>query len=233
VFLVWAETDVTRQQVFPYNPAFMATPGEIVKAGFDAALRPFSDLIMKIAGPAADEIGLTLQDHVKVFRLKRQLRLLERVKDMVGEEEPQRVPLRIVEEVVQAASVEESDDLQDCWAALLANAALDANKVHPAFIEVLKQLNAQEAQMLDLISNNRRLASETTLLSELPLSDEIILTEEQRQRALKRFDDHTSNLLRLGLIEIKTVERDDTYISFTTFGRSFRDACRPPEKERG
>lgn len=211
----------------------MATPGEIVKAGFDAALRPFSDLIMKIAGPAADEIGLTLQDHVKVFRLKRQLRLLERVKDMVGEEEPQRVPLRIVEEVVQAASVEESDDLQDCWAALLANAALDANKVHPAFIEVLKQLNAQEAQMLDLISNNRRLASETTLLSELPLSDEIILTEEQRQRALKRFDDHTSNLLRLGLIEIKTVERDDTYISFTTFGRSFRDACRPPEKERG
>ena len=233
MFLVWAETDVTRQQVFPYNPAFMATPGEIVKAGFDAALRPFSDLIMKIAGPAADEIGLTLQDHVKVFRLKRQLRLLERVKDMVGEEEPQRVPLRIVEEVVQAASVEESDDLQDCWAALLANAALDANKVHPAFIEVLKQLNAQEAQMLDLISNNRRLASETTLLSELPLSDEIILTEEQRQRALKRFDDHTSNLLRLGLIEIKTVERDDTYISFTTFGRSFRDACRPPEKERG
>jgi len=84
-----------------------------LNAGLDAALKPFSDLIMKIAGPAADEIGLTLQDHVRVFRLKRQLRLLERVKEMLADREPQRVPLKIIEEIVEHGSVEESDDLQD------------------------------------------------------------------------------------------------------------------------
>lgn len=208
----------------------MANPGEIVKAGFDAALKPFIDLIMKIAGPAADEIGLTLQDHVRVFRLKRQLRLLDRVKEMLADREPQRVPLKIIQEVVENASVEESDDLQDRWAALLANAALDAKNVHPAFIEVLKQLTPREAQLLDLISDNRRVATETAVLSEIPLSDEIIMSEEDEHRALKRFKEESSNLVRLGLIEVKIVEQGETYISFTTFGRSFRDACHTPGK---
>jgi len=217
----------------------MVSPGEIVKAGFDAALKPFTDLIMKIAGPAADEIGLTLQDQVKVFRLKRQLRLLERVKEMLGDREPQRVPLKLFQEVVENASVEESDDLQDRWAALLANAALDADSVHPAFIEVLKQLTPQEARLLDLISENRRAATETALLGEIPISDEILMSKSDPQRALKRFDEVSNNLVRLGLIELRVSQKDppgmyfgsnDTYVSFTTFGRAFRDACHAPDE---
>jgi len=196
----------------------------------DAALKPLTDLIMKMAGPAAEEIGLTLQDHVRVFRLKRQLRLLERVKEMLADREPQRVPLKIIQEVVENASVEESDDIQDRWAALLANAALDTKSAHPAFVEVLKQLTSREAQLLDLISNNRRIATETALLSEIPLSEEIIMSKKDEQRALKRFNEESSNLVRLGLIEVKIGQQDETYISFTTFGRSFRDACHAPEK---
>ncbi len=54
----------------------MADEDKIVKAGVEAALKPFADLLEKLTGPAAEEIGLTVKDHVRVFRFRRQLRLL-------------------------------------------------------------------------------------------------------------------------------------------------------------
>ena len=62
----------------------MADEDKLVKAVVEAALRPFADLLDKLAGPAAKELGLALKDHVRVFRFKRQLRLFERVKEILA-----------------------------------------------------------------------------------------------------------------------------------------------------
>jgi hypothetical protein len=53
----------------------MSDAYDLAKAGFDAAVAPIADLIKRMAGPAADEIGLMVQDHVKFVRWKRQQRL--------------------------------------------------------------------------------------------------------------------------------------------------------------
>ena len=45
----------------------------IVKAGVEAAMKPVVDVIDKIVGPAAEELGHTLQDTVRVFRLQRRV----------------------------------------------------------------------------------------------------------------------------------------------------------------
>jgi hypothetical protein len=50
----------------------MADENKLVKAGVEAALGSFADLLEKLAGPTAEEIGLTLKDHVHAFRLPRQ-----------------------------------------------------------------------------------------------------------------------------------------------------------------
>src|SRR5438270_2292499 len=98
----------------------MADEDKLVKAGVEAALKPFADLLEKLAGPAAEEIGLTLKDHVRVFRLKRRLRLLARVQEMLAGSnlEAHRVPLKILGPIIENATVEDDDDLQDKWAAL-------------------------------------------------------------------------------------------------------------------
>jgi hypothetical protein len=40
---------------------------------------PVSELVKKLAGPAAEEVGLSLQDSVKVWRAKRQYKLFEKM----------------------------------------------------------------------------------------------------------------------------------------------------------
>ena len=126
---------------------------ELVKAGVEAVLKPVTDLIDKIAGPAAEELGLTIQDQVRVFRFRLQLRLWHEVKQICEEAgiQPQRVPLKVLLPIVENASLEEDDDLQEIWANLLANAA-DPRQLSPvlaSFVDILKELSAQDVKFLD------------------------------------------------------------------------------------
>ena len=131
----------------------MSDDADLVKAGVqgtvEGALAPFSDLLRKLAGPGVEELGLTIRDSVRVFRIKRQLRLFERVQHMLNEAgaEPNRVPLKILVPVIEGASLEEDDELQDLWAALLANAATSGD-ARAAYAEVLRQLSRHEVLLL-------------------------------------------------------------------------------------
>ena len=63
-------------------PALLKMNDELAKAEANA-LDKLADLIHKLAGPAAEELGETLRDSLKVYRIKRQLRLMQRVEEMV------------------------------------------------------------------------------------------------------------------------------------------------------
>jgi hypothetical protein len=132
---------------------------ELVKAGIEAitseTIKPVSDLIRSLFGPAAEEAGLMLKDHVRVFRAKRQLRLYLRTAEIFEKTglTPQRVPLKLLFPIVENASVEESDDLQDRWANLLAHAAdpAEAHTVSISFPTILRKLTPRQARFLDAI----------------------------------------------------------------------------------
>lgn len=112
----------------------MADDSELVKAGVEgfssAAFKGVNALLQSLLGPAAEEAGLMLKDHVRVFRAERQLclyrRTIERLQKM--DVRPQRVPLKLLFPIVENASMEESDELQDRWANLLAHAAEQKNR---------------------------------------------------------------------------------------------------------
>jgi hypothetical protein len=136
----------------------MADEDKLVKAGVEAALKPFADLLEKLAGPVAEEIGLTLKDHFRVVRFKRQMRLLQGVKDICTDAsiEPQKVPMKVLLPLVEAVSIEETDELQDIWANMLANAAAGNDRgpgVEPVFPLILKELGIQEVRFLDQLYN--------------------------------------------------------------------------------
>ena len=123
---------------------------DLAKAGAEAAMQPFAELIQKIAGPAAEEIGLTLRDHVRFFRMKRRVRLMERTDEFIKKKgiEPHRVPLKMLATVVENATLEDDDSLQDMWAALLANAATAEQRPEVMLAEILRQLSPADAHLL-------------------------------------------------------------------------------------
>lgn len=132
---------------------------ELMKAGIEAttsaALKPVSDLIRSLFGPAAEEAGLMLQDHVRVFRAKRQLRLYQRTAEIFAKTgvTPQHVPLKLLFPIIESASVEESDELQDRWANLLAHAA-DPDQVETvsiSFTTTLRELTPRQVKYLDAL----------------------------------------------------------------------------------
>jgi hypothetical protein len=193
------------------------------RATADAAFAPVADFIRQLAGPAAEELGLTLRDHVRVFRFERQLRLWSRVKEMVERTgiPPHMVPLKLLGPVIQSAELEEDDGLQDRWAALLTNAATDGVKVHPAFIDILRQLTSLDAQFLDRIS---KLASPDDSVVASTFGIEFGDSDVFNSLNLE-------NLERLGLIWTTTVTVNGAppRHGITKFGSEFIRACREPK----
>ena len=71
---------------------------------------PVSELVKKLAGPAAEEVGLSLQDSVKVWRAKRQYKLFEKMNGFIADAgfEPKPIALKTLLPALDYASVDAS-----------------------------------------------------------------------------------------------------------------------------
>jgi hypothetical protein len=136
-----------------------ADDAELVKAGVEgamsAAMKPFSDLIQALFGPAASGVGLILRDQVDYYKFKNRLRLLQLTTDVLKKAQinPQQVPFKLLGPIIENASVEDEDDLQNRWANLLANAAdgRDKNRVAPSFPAILKEFSGRDVKFLEAL----------------------------------------------------------------------------------
>jgi hypothetical protein len=128
---------------------------DLVKAGLDAALAPVKDILNRLCGPFVDEVGGILGDKARVWRFKRTVSLLEKVKQFTTEKgiDPKAVPLKTLLPILENASLEDDEYLHDMWAALLATAADTrmSNSVQPCFVEILKQLTSREAKFIEFL----------------------------------------------------------------------------------
>jgi hypothetical protein len=95
-----------------------------------------------------------LWDHLKVVRFERQVRLAERVRHFLAERGlagPNRtIPLKVGLPLLDNATLEEDDELQDLWARLLVNGG-DANSdtvLRRAFVTVLAEMTLLDVRNL-------------------------------------------------------------------------------------
>jgi hypothetical protein len=121
------------------------------------AIQAGRDLGSFVSGPAGEIVGM-LWDHLKVVRFERQIRLRDRVHHFLTErsmDSPTRtIPLKIGLPLLDHATLEEDDELQDIWARLLINGG-DANsgvELRKAFVSILADLSAFDAQLLAVIA---------------------------------------------------------------------------------
>lgn len=121
----------------------------------DTTTKAAKEFLEKIAGPPAEEFGLFLGDQVRLFRFKKQVKLLADAKEILNQAgaDPKKVPLKTLCPILEGASFEDDESMSARWAALLATAANPQSTiaVQPSFPEILKQLSSLEAKILDLI----------------------------------------------------------------------------------
>ena len=223
-----------------------AAPAIAKGAGALAAAIPFTAIVKRMLGPAADEIAEMWRDQVRVYRYGRQLKLLDKAERMAADAgfTPQPVPPKILFPLLEGASFEENEDLHDMWAALLANASSpDSSEIRPGFIATLKQLSRDEAQLLnwtfDFASSKDELdvpidfSEFAQAYSQLgfPIETEWTLGPVRCPPTSKGREVYSClyGLQAAGLV----LHRDDLvgidYFSLTARGYQFVAACRPPK----
>lgn len=109
-----------------------------------------------IGGPLEQAFGI-IEDKLKYHRWERQVRYMDRANAFMAERGSQMrfkpVPLNVAVPILEAASLEEDDDLQDLWVRLLINAA-DAEsgvQVKRALVSILQDFSHMEARLLQAI----------------------------------------------------------------------------------
>lgn len=195
-----------------------------MKDAMETLYRPVESIVKTLAGPAAEEFGLMLRDSVRMYRFKRQIRLLKQFEKVCNNARitPQAVKFSLLFDILERASVEDDDELQDLWANLLANAADPQTRtiVGRAFPEILRQLSRQEALFLNAVYE---LVGEEHKSMSLPINNGSL-------PALNRIEQE--NLMRLGLLGRDTimVNGQGGGTSLTPYAHEFVKACRAPKQ---
>lgn len=151
-----------------------------------------TDFLKNLVGKPAQEIGELMSDRVKLWRLKNQIRNLERVKQICHKEgiPVQKVNMKVLVPYLEGVSLEEDEDLQELWANLLANYIdKEKNLITHVYPSILAQLSTQEIKLLEHFVTSFN----------LPVKNK--KTHETWKKSVKEIE--LRNLIRLGLIEPK------------------------------
>lgn len=134
-------------------------PGAVTEAAKAAgkaidAVREFGGFISKyVAGPLEQGMGI-FEDRLKYMRWDRQIRLMQRAKQRMRElgfEHPTNpIPLKLAIPLLEAASLEDDDYLQDLWVRLMVGAATGTSPqtLTRAHIAILEQLSRSDVEIL-------------------------------------------------------------------------------------
>ncbi len=111
--------------------------------------------------PIETTVGM-LQDKLAVLRWERQLRLADRVQEILRkcgvEASVAPVPPRLALPIIEKACIEIDDYLQDLWANLLAS-SMDPSKassVRGAFVGIIQEIEVLDAKFLEYVFSQRR-----------------------------------------------------------------------------
>jgi hypothetical protein len=114
-------------------------------------------LLKGLFGKAFEQTGEMIADQVRLRRFKNQIKIFEKAKTYLKENniDPQKVNLKVLAPLVEFASYEEEESLQERWAKLIKNILSRPTSVvlQQNAIGVLNKISNDEALLLDNIYN--------------------------------------------------------------------------------
>lgn len=121
------------------------------------------EFFQDLAKASADDASGLLSEKLFFWRSNQALKLKEKLEGLIevrGIKDRKTIPLKLIAATIDAATIEEDDELHTKWAKMLAN-ALDPKfkpEVRILYTDILRSLNAFDIRLLDEIY---RAASET------------------------------------------------------------------------
>ena len=201
------------------------------------AIQASRELGRFFSGPAREVVGI-LEDYVKVVRFERRVRLADRVRKFLIERgmtgPTRKIPLNIAVPLLDNATLEEDDDLQEVWARLLVNGG-DAGsgiQLRRAFVSVLAEMTSLDVRSLAQIESAATLNAESGATGvwtyELPERAIPYVKPERTRDPSPEVAISLGNLERLGCIISSNrtpVLKGVQLVNLTPFGRALIDAC--------
>jgi hypothetical protein len=125
-----------------------------LEKGIDLA----KDFLDKLIIPSVEETGLLLRDKVTMWKFKNQVRMLNKAKVYCEKQNinPKTISLKLLCPLLDYSALEESDELQDKWAILLANMVdSEQNIENHVFPYILSQISSNEFAFLENVYDDK------------------------------------------------------------------------------
>ena len=190
---------------------------DITSTAVEKSIDLVKGFIERIAGSSLDEAGLMLAENVRLRRLRNQIAIFQKAKQIADENnmDIKQINLKTLVPLLEFTSLEEDETLQEKWANLIAN-YVDARQQYESsvFPYILNQLSTKEALMMDQFHGKTRITN----------------------MELNMAGVDASNLVRLGLIEKYAPNKIYLYaegespkktFKITKLGKSFVICCAP------
>lgn len=187
---------------------------ETLNKGIDAARDAAKEFLGKLIMPSVEEVGLLIQDKVKMWRLNNQIKMLNKARTICEQNKIniRSISPKLIAPLLEGASLEEDENMQEKWAALLSNLIdSEQNIQNHVFPYMLSQLSSNEVSALDEFFSEcgkQREAFSRQLKELLQKKDgRISEINEQKTNLLARINQHQVEIAQLS---------DDELIGLTT-----------------
>lgn len=215
------------------------TTGQAIEAAREAG----GFIAKYISGPLEQGMGI-FEDRLKYMRWERQIRFMQRSQEflrLAGLSAPSRaIPLKLAIPLMQGASLEEDDYLQDRWAALLVNAANGnfRGEVRRSHTVILEQLTHLDVKILDALYALPFEQSQHNGIMTAQLPEQARVAAEKEPDSPPPAEEivlSLSNLARLGCVRpLMTWGGGENYerVNPTIAGKIFVEACSVPNSRQ-
>lgn len=215
----------------------MTDPGiQLAEKAIQEAAEMAKEFLGKIVNPGLEEGAGIIGDTVKFWRFKNQVNILLKAKDFLEKKgvNPTAVLPRTLAPLLEAASLETDETLQDMWANLLASYA-KGDLLVQSYPSLLKELTSVEARILNhlhIVRKRENLTGVDALTHGLGKEDIC----QKHGISAEQYDIVADNLMRLNLVQAVGASgalvgdhpiaiKTNGIIHITALGASLVEAC--------
>lgn len=200
--------------------------------------RDFAGFCAKLTGLTDDSIIGLINDKIQFFRYSRQLRVAEQYNEKSTGQTYAPLPPKFLIPIIENASLEEDDNLQDLWINLLVNwtnkEKIESRKM--TYVDILKNLSSCDMYILNDIykevqNNNSTqvtfFAKDRESISMKSYNDIHVTTDYYNEGVLGyEYYESVDNLIRLGCVRESTkTEEERRILNLTYLGAGLVEAC--------
>lgn len=131
---------------------------DITSTALEKGIDLAKDFLDKLIIPSVEETGLLLRDKVTLWKFKNQVKMLNKAKEYCQKHNinPKTISLKVLCPLLDYSALEESEELQDKWAILLANMVdSEQNIENHVFPYILSQISSNEFEILENVYDDK------------------------------------------------------------------------------